>query len=456
MLSSSDASGENDVYAAHMDVRSALSQEYSTPMNTIPASRLTAAQRQRGIWALMTSTFFSWGGFFLVVPLVAVHYVDHLGWTAGAVGIVLALRQLAQQGGSVFFGILADRTGPKPLMATGMLVRAVGFGAMGFAESFWPVLGALLLAGLGGALFEAPNAAALASLSTPETRRRIFSIFGVIAGVGTAIGTQLGALLIAADFRLVCLVGGAAFVIIFVVLTIALPNIAVSATPSGTTDGGTRLVFRDRTFLLFLVFLAGYWFISAQFGLAIVLYATDLTGSDRAVSWLYLVNTLFTVVLGYILPRYLERWLSALGLLIAGVTIMAVVIFMVGFTTGITTLLIAAAFFSIGSVLASPGQETVLANLAAPSARGAYFGVAGLSLAVGGGLGNYLGGTLYDIGTHPGRGMLPWTIFCLVGLAAVGGMIARRRDFGVVRDQHDVPTASAPGPKSSPEMAMPD
>ena len=40
----------------------------------------------------MVSSFFSWGGFFMVIPLMAVHYVDHLGWAAGTIGIILALR----------------------------------------------------------------------------------------------------------------------------------------------------------------------------------------------------------------------------------------------------------------------------------------------------------------------------------------------------------------------------
>ena len=39
---------------------------------------------------LLVSTFFAWGGFFMVIPMISVHFVDGLGWTAGAVGLVLA------------------------------------------------------------------------------------------------------------------------------------------------------------------------------------------------------------------------------------------------------------------------------------------------------------------------------------------------------------------------------
>lgn len=73
-------------------------------------------------------------------------------------------------------------------------------------------------------------------------------------------------------------------------------------------------------------------------------------------------------------------------------------------------LLIAAAVYSFGAVLARPGQETLTANLASPSARGAYFGVASLSFAFGGGLGNYLGDVFFDIGQYDNLSLLPWMV----------------------------------------------
>src|SRR3954471_3233703 len=84
---------------------------------------MTAAVKRRGLLVLLISTFFAWGGFFMVIPMISVHYVDGLGWTAGAVGLVLAARQFFQQGLTPFSGALADRLGAKPLIAFGMIVR---------------------------------------------------------------------------------------------------------------------------------------------------------------------------------------------------------------------------------------------------------------------------------------------------------------------------------------------
>ena len=50
------------------------------------------------------------------------------------VGIALGLRQFVQQGLGVFGGAIADRFGAKPMIVTGMLLRAAGFATMAIAH----------------------------------------------------------------------------------------------------------------------------------------------------------------------------------------------------------------------------------------------------------------------------------------------------------------------------------
>lgn len=411
-------------------------------LSTIPLDALTHAHRRRGIIALSISTFFSWAGFFLIIPLVAVHYVDHLGWAAGTVGIVLAFRQFTQQGLTTLFGVLSDRVGPKLLICTGMLIRAAGFAAMAAAETFWPVLGAAILAAAGGAMFESPKAAALAAFSTPQNRQRLFAAIGVISGIGVTLGTQLGAFLIRIDFAAVCLAAAAAYVIIFVALVILMPNIAISTAPTGSL-AGMRLALADRAFMTYLVILAGYWFVWTQFSISVSLAATAITGSDGAVAWIYAVNSLITVGAGYLLPRFMERWLSPLGLLIAGTGVIATGLGLIAFADGYPLLLTAAGVYAIGAVLARPGEQTVTANLASPQARGTYFGVAALSLALGGSLGNYLGGSFIDLGRSLDAPALPWALFFLIGSGSAVALWLNRATLGAVREETTAPEPSA-------------
>ncbi|MBA2759707.1 MAG: MFS transporter [Chloroflexia bacterium] len=408
----------------------------------IPLDQLTPQSRRRGILALSIGAFFAWAGFFMIIPLVAVHYVDNLGWAAGTVGIVLAVRQFTQQSLTTLFGVLSDRVGPKILICSGMLLRGAGFAALARAESFWPVLAAVVLSALGGGMFESPKAAALAAFSTPENRQRLFASIGVISGLGVTLGTQLGAFLIQIDFAVVGYASASAYVVIFAAMFLLLPNVAVSSGPVGSVVG-MKLAFADRTFMLYLLILSGFWFCWTQFSISVTLAATSITGTETAVAWIYAVNSVVTVGLGYVLPRYLERWLSPLGLLIAGVSTTAVGLGLIAFADGFPVLLAAAGVFAIGSVLARPGEQTVTANLASPTARGTYFGVAALSLALGGGLGNFVGGTLFDLGRSLERPELPWVAFFVVGMASAIALWLHRATLGQVREEPPVTPAQA-------------
>jgi DHA1 family multidrug resistance protein-like MFS transporter len=94
------------------------------------------AERRRGLIVLLADAFLMWAGFFMVVPLIAVHYVDGLGWSAGAVGLILGVRQATQQGFAFLGGVLADRFGARRLICGGLLIRIFGFSSMAIADSF--------------------------------------------------------------------------------------------------------------------------------------------------------------------------------------------------------------------------------------------------------------------------------------------------------------------------------
>jgi MFS transporter, DHA1 family, multidrug resistance protein len=382
---------------------------------------LSAAARRRGLTVLLVATFLTWGGFFVVVPLIAVHYVDGLGWAAGSVGLVLAVRQFTQQGSTTFSGALADRLGAKGLICAGMLVRALGFALMAWADTFPLLLLSAVVAALGGGLFESPKAAAIATLTDEGNRRRFYSLAGVVAGLGVAFGTQVGALLIRADFALVSLAGAATFFATFLLVLVFLPPVRVATEPHGLWQG-LAYALRDRVFVAYAVLLMGFWFMSTQFNLSLTLRATAIAGSESAVAWIYGINSGATVLLGYPLPRLVERRLAAFPTLVLGIGVTAVGMAAVGAASSLPALFACVLVISLGTVLVRPGEQTATAGLADPAARGSYFGVASLSLAIGGGIGNYSGGLIYDYGERAGTPALPWLVFGGVGLAAAVGL----------------------------------
>lgn len=385
--------------------------------------------RRRGLVALLATLFLMYAGFFMVIPLVSVYYVEQLGFAAALIGMALATRQVLQQGFTLVGGILADRFGVRGLIGVGVVVRALGFVSLAWATSPALLFLAMVLSAAGGALFEAPSRAALAALTHEEERARFYSLSGVISGLGMTIGPLVGALLLRLNFQAVALGAAACFGLVFVV-TLLLPPIRVAAERQPIAYG-LSLVRRDPTFLVFTALTMGYWFMWVQLTLSLPLAAGRLSGSSDAVGAVYALNAGMTVLLQYPVLRSVERWLRPLPILILGMALMALGLGAVAAATSLGVLLSCVVIFTLGSILATPVQQSITASLADPRALGSYFGVNALALAFGGALGNLAGGLLNDAARRVGQPALPWLTFALVGLGSAIGlaMLAERLQY---------------------------
>ncbi len=386
--------------------------------------QLSPANRRRGVIALLAITFLMYCGFFMVIPLVSVYYVESLGFAAALVGLALALRQLLQQGITLVGGMLADLFGVRALIAAGVFIRAIGFVSLAWASTAPLLFLSMVLSALGGALFEAPSRAAMAALTDEQERARFYSLNGVVGGLGMTIGPLLGALLLRLNFQAVALSAAVCFLIVFVVTLLMLPPVQV-AFGEQRMGAGLRLAFRDRIFLIFTALLMGYWFMWVQITLSLPLAAQQITGSNDSVSIVYSLNAGMTVLLQYPVLGFAERRLRPLPILVLGMALMALGLAAVAVAVRaehMALLLGCVAVFTFGSILATPIQQSVTASLADPRALGTYFGVNALALAFGGALGNFAGGLLTDTARSLGIPALPWLTFGLLGLGAAIGL----------------------------------
>ncbi len=393
---------------------------------------------------LLADNFLMWAGFFMIIPLLSIYYVERLGWAAASIGLVLAVRQFAQQGLTPISGMLADRLGAKRLILTGLMLRAVGFAAMAWADSFGMLLLSVLLAALGGSIFDSPKSAAVAALTDETNRARYFALAGVVSQLGLTLGTQIGALLLAFDFSVVALVSAGCFVATFLVTLVFMPSVKVAAEAGGGLTDGVKLALRDRPFVTFNVVLMGYWFLWVQLSISLPLAAKTAGGGPEVVGWMYAINAVLSIALQYPLLRLASKWLRPMSILIVGIGVMAVGLGGIALVHDVGGLLACVVLFALGALLSSPSQQTVTANLANPAALGSYFGVASLALALGGGLGNLSGGLLYDAGKATGFVELPWLVFLAVGAVTVTGltlMQTRRRRAGSASEALPEPVA---------------
>lgn len=174
-----------------------------------------------------------------IIGLVGVaHLTSHLSQIAPA-PLFLVLRQefdvsYAALGAmvSVFYGTsgvfqawagtLVDRFGARRLLLAGLACLAVGIALMASAPSFWVMIGAAVVAGIGNSVFHPSD---LAILSTKVSQGRLGRAFSAHAMSGT-IGYGVGALLVGTLAEFVSWRWALGAVVIWIVGVLAIVAVA--------------------------------------------------------------------------------------------------------------------------------------------------------------------------------------------------------------------------------------
>ncbi|MGY2896832.1 MFS transporter [Deinococcus sp. UYEF24] len=370
---------------------------------------------------LIFANFLMWSGFFAVIPLITVHFIGDLKWTAASVGLVLAVRQLSQQGLTVFGGAWADQVGSKPLILAGCLLRTVGFTWMGFADSLPLLLAASLVAGLGGGLFDAPKNAAIIAVTRPEHRTRMFSLTSISGNLGMVTGPLIGAALLVLGFRVAAVTSGSVYLLAALVMGLTLPWLRPSGKARSSGLNGLRVAARNQDFRRFTLVLIGYFVLSTQLNVLVTLKAVQL-GGVGATGALYGLSAGLAVALQYPVLRFVETRLRTRVALVGAVGLVGLSLGLMAFATSFPALLACVVLYSLGTMTVYPSQQTLTARFAPAEHVGSYFGFSAISLGIGGAVGNVVGGALSDLGQRLGLSELPWLTLFAVGLLTAAGL----------------------------------
>lgn len=395
---------------------------------------LVSQARSLGKYFLLLDNLLVVLGFFVVFPLISIRFVDQLGWAALIVGIALGLRQLLQQGLGIFGGAVAARFGAKPMIVTGMLLRAAGFATMAMADAPWILWFSCALSALGGTLFDPPRTALVIKLTRPHERGRFFSLLMMQDSAGAVVGALIGSWLLQYDFHFVCWVGAAIFVLAAGWNAWLLPAYRISTVRVPMKEGMLRVV-RDRRFLTYVLTLTGYYMLAVQVMLMLPIVVNEIAGSPAAVKWMYAIEAALSLSLLYPLARWGEKHFRLEQRLMAGLLLMTLSLLPIGLASSLQGVFTLICCFYLGSIIAEPARETLSASLADPRARGSYMGFSRLGLALGGALGYTGGGWMYDTGRMMNMPELPWLLLGAVGFAtllALYWQFSPRRNASVI------------------------
>ncbi|MFI1441894.1 MFS transporter [Streptomyces fructofermentans] len=384
-------------------------------------------------------------GFYLLIPYLATHLTEDLGLSAAVVGIVLGVRNLSQQGLFLIGGSAADRLGARGVIIAGCALRTVGFALFALGDGLAVLLGASVLSGLAGALFN-PAVRALLAQEAGVRRAEAFALFQVFATAGALIGPLLGSVLLLVGFRTSALTAAGIFALLTVAQALLLP-----ARPVPPTRGGVladwREVVGNRAFRAFSLAMVGMFTLENQLYLLLPEGARRATGWDGAPGLVLVVGTVATFTLQMRITRALGRHRAQA--VTAGLALMGLAFLPPLLVAGdpprawhAVLVLAGALLLSLGTMAAQPFVMELVPRFGRPELTGTCFGIFYMVSGIAAAVGNAAVGWAMDTGAGRGADWLPWACCLAVGLASAGA-VARLRRLGAL------PESAAPVPVAS-------
>ncbi|ROR43021.1 MFS transporter [Kitasatospora cineracea] len=384
---------------------------------------------------LMANQFAINLAFYMLMPYLATHLSDGLGLAAWAVGLVLGIRNLSQQGMFLIGGTLADRYGYRAPIIAGCLLRTAGFALLGWADSLPALLAASAATGFAGALF---NPAVRAYLAAEAGERRVdaFAAFNVYYQAGMLLGPIVGVALLTLDFTAVCTTAAAIFAALTALQWRALPprrtqSAGEEAAPRGSVLAQWRTVAANRPFLLFSAAMIGSYILTFQVYLALPLAADLALGSDgtKATTALFVLSAAVAVAGQLRLTAWAKRTWTPAQSLVRGLAAMGAAFLPLAALTPDTgaparllALALAVAVLAAAGAVVYPFEMDTVVTLSGNRLVATHYGLYNTVSGLGITLGNLAVGALWGYGTHHRALYLPWLTLAATGLLCAAAL----------------------------------
>lgn len=155
----------------------------------------------------------------LVLPPLFPLLKDHFGVSYAALGLVITLLNLTTALVQVPAGVVVDRFGARRLLFVGMTASSLGVIGAALADSYWMLVAAMLVTGLGNAVFHPADYAIINSAIRPDWMGRAYGIHTFTGNIGFAAAPPVMlALTAVTDWRWALVIVGLAGLTVIVLL----------------------------------------------------------------------------------------------------------------------------------------------------------------------------------------------------------------------------------------------
>ncbi|MHB8873582.1 MAG: MDR family MFS transporter [Myxococcaceae bacterium] len=331
-------------------------------------------------WWLWSGTLVNKLGSF-IVAFLAIYLTGERGYSFEQAGGIVALYGAGSIFASPLGGVLADRIGRKRTMIGGLVLASVAMVFLGFARAPLAVAAGALALGLVNDLFRPAVSAMIADVVPPTDRLRAFSLLYWAINLGFSVSAIAAGMLMRFGYVTLFLADAATSLTFAAIIYVKVPETRPAEAKNAAKDtlgAGLLAPFRDGVFLPFLaltfvVALVFHQFLSA---LPMEMGARGVSAADygRVIA----LNGVMIVLL----QPFATLWLahrSRAAVLAAGAAFTGLGFGFNALATTVPLYAVSVAIWTIGEIVMSPANASVVADLSPPSMRGRYQGAFALS-----------------------------------------------------------------------------
>lgn len=346
-----------------------------------------------GYWTIWTTVALDLVGFGIVVPILG-RYAERFGANGLQVGLMFASFSIAQMVFAPILGRISDKVGRKPVIVFSLIGTAVGSFVTGAAGALWVLFLGRILDGASGASVAVAQGA-VADIAPPEQRARLMGMLGAAFGVGFVVGPALGGLAALGGPHVPFYLAGTIAAINAVAAMIRLPE--TKPDTSHITEkhqrGSALSPALKRFALVGFLSMLGFAGFEATFSIW-GQKQFGFTEGSASIVFVFVGITLVAVQGGLIGP--LTEKLGSRKLLRIGLSLVAVGLLLLGFTTTWPMLFVALFLLSLGQGMSGPSGGALVAELAPVERRGEAIGYQQSTAAFGRVAGPVMAGALFD------------------------------------------------------------
>jgi MFS family permease len=409
-------------------------------------SKRTFNEYPRAFWVYNLVVFIDRLGGFMLYPFFALYLTQKFDIGMSTVGILFAIFSVTGMAGSALGGALTDRMGRKTVIVGSLLLSSLSALGMGFAPSISVFVLVIVVVGTLSSIGHPAHEAVVADLLPPDKRAEGYGIIRVVFNLAVIIAPPIAGLLIANSYLTLFLVDAVISVISAGIVAFGLPETKpqthAHAKPETMkqTFAGYGRVFKDAPFVAFISVTVMMTLVYMNMNSTLGVYLRDQHNlTELNYGALISINAILVVLLQFWVTRRLQKHRPML-MMAAGSLLYAIGFAMYGFVSGFTLFVAAMVVITIGEMIVSPFQQSVVAGLAPEDMRGRYMAVSSLSWSVAFTIGPYFAGLILD-SANPN---LLWLLCGVIGLLATLG-------FTVLNKTH-----RTPAPLIEPEPAATD